>query len=583
VSRRSVVPLLLALAVLLGSARSDGAPWGARPPVSPPFLLARFELAGDRLIDADDAFRGLPWRAGERIPVRVPGEVAGLLESRLVRAGWWAADVAWSVGPETERGRVVTFVLSAGEPVVVGEVGVRGSRHLSEEEILARVDLKPGQPFDEGTFRADVDRVLRGYSERGYPLARIYPSRFRRTDDGRLGYDLRVSEGPAGEIETVRVFGNRHTEGAVVARIAGVRPGDRWDPRRIESMAPRLRRESLFSEVGEPRIVKGSRDDRLGVEIEVEEGPSNSIFGVLGYNPKPGGGGGEVVGLVDLNLRNLLGTARRAAFRFERQASDVQDLAFRYREPWVLGSPVSLEVGAAQARRDTLYSRTDLDLTVAFPIRARSTGRIAAERRDTSFDISNGMRETETSTGGSVALEVEARDRRVNPGRGWRAQTLVGLRRTRDDVSRTRTENDAQVLVPFGRRWVLSEEAAFRGVWSSGDDVPLYEQYFLGGTNTVRGYREEQFHGASVWWARTELRLLMARRSRAYLLADVGGYSFEERTMDSSRTVDDVVFGGGVGISVETSASGIVRFELALGRGDAFSDAKVHVGLEQEF
>ena len=38
-----------------------------------------------------------------------------------------------------------------------------------------------------------------------------------------------------------------------------------------------------------------------------------------------------------------------------------------------------------------------------------------------------------------------------------------------------------------------------------------------------------------------------------------------------------------LGISLETRGSGMVRFELAMGRGDAFSDAKVHAGLEQEF
>ncbi len=579
--RRVVLVLIVLLGLVASSA--DAAPWGARPPFAPPFRLEGVELEGDRLIDEDEALRGMTWRAGDLVPVHVPRETAAALQARLVRAGWWAADVGFRLSEETERGRRLTFVVEAGEPVVVGEIGVRGSRNLSEEEILARVDLRDGAPFDEDVFRADVARVLRLYSERGYPRARVYPSRFRRTADGRLGFDLRVSEGPAGRIESVRVFGNRQTESAVVARIAGVRPGDAWDPRRVESMAARLRRESLFSEVGEPRVVRGSRDDRLGIEITVEEGRSNSIYGVLGYNPNPDGGG-EVVGLGDVDLRNLLGTARRAAFRFERQASDVQDLAFRYREPWLLGSPVSVEVGAAQARRDTLYSRTDLDLTVAFPLRARSTGRIAAERRDTSFDVAGGERVTETSTGGSVGLDVEARDRRLNPGRGWRAASLLGFRRTRDGVGRTRTENDLQVLIPLSRRWVISQEASMRGVWTNGSGgTPLYEQYFLGGTNTVRGYREEQFHGEIVWWTRTEARWRLARRSRAYLLGDLGGYRFEETAGDVPRTVEDVVFGAGFGVALETGSSGIVRFELALGRGDAFSDAKVHVGLEQEF
>jgi outer membrane protein insertion porin family len=345
-------------------------------------------------------------------------------------------------------------------------------------------------------------------------------------------------------------------------------------------MAARLRREGLFETVSEPRVVRGSRDNRLGIELEVKEGPSNALFGVLGYNPDPGAGG-EVVGQIDIRFRNILGTARRASFRFERQAREVRDLRFRYREPWLLGTPISVEVGAAQALRDTLYSRTDLDVGVAVPFGDRSTARLAAERRASSFDDPSGTEVEEVSTGGSVSLEHDARDRPVNPGRGWYARALVGARRTEDDVLRSRLEIGAQKLFSLGRTWVVSEEGGFRGVESTEGSPPLADQYYLGGTNSLRGYREEQFHGERVWWVRSELRYRLAVRSRAYGFADVGGYRF--RGEDGAPGASDALVGGGVGVSLETRASGIVRFELALGRGDGFSDAKVHVGLDQEF
>jgi outer membrane protein insertion porin family len=119
-------------------------------------------------------------------------------------------------------------------------------------------------------------------------------------------------------------------------------------------------------------------------------------------------------------------------------------------------------------------------------------------------------------------------------------------------------------------------------VESTESTVPLYDQYFVGGTNTVRGYREEQFHGERVWWTRTELRYRLSTRSRAYGFADVGGFD-RGAANPASSSGNDAFVGGGIGVSLETRASGIVRFEIALGRGDAFSDAKVHVGLEQEF
>lgn len=539
-------------------------------------VLQRFELVGDRLLDPEEALAALPWAPGDSLSATAPDSAAALLRERIVRAGWWGAAVEASV----EEEGVVTLTVDAGEPVIVGEVDVHGNRLLTREEILSRLDLRPGRTFDEAVFRADVARVLRAYSERGHPLARVYPSGFRRTGEGRLAFVLRIGEGPEAEIETVRVFGNTTTEEAVVARIGGVRPGDRWNVRRLEGMSARLRREGLFTDVGEPRVVRGSRDNRLGVEIEVEEGPSSSLFGVLGYNPDPGGGG-EVVGQVDLRLRNIVGTARRAGLRFERQSSDVRDLTFHYREPWLLGTPVSVELGAAQSLRDPFYSRTDLEIGLAVPVGERSTARVAAERRESSFDDALGRSVQEISTGGRVSLERDVRDRPINPGRGWAGRAALGARRTEDDELRSRAELDLHLLRPLGRRWVLSEEAGFRGVRSTAGRVPLYEQYFLGGTNTVRGYREQQFHGDRLWWIRTELRYRLSVRSRTYVFGDAGGYRYGAE--GAAPGDSDVLAGGGAGIALETRGTGLVRIELALGRGDGFSDAKVHAGLEQEF
>ncbi|MGQ0721239.1 MAG: BamA/OMP85 family outer membrane protein [Candidatus Eiseniibacteriota bacterium] len=544
--------------------------WGMAQAMAslPPVHVERWELAGDRLIDAEEA-------SALFAPSISPDSAAVILAGRLVSAGWWGARVTAVTGPP-----IVTLRIEAGEPVVVGDVGVHGNRLLTREEILSRVETRPGSTFEEATFRADAERVLRAYSEAGHALARVYPSSFRRTPEGRLGFTLRIGEGPATTVESVRVFGRTATSDAVVARIAGVRPGDSWNVRRFEGMSARLRREGLFRSVGEPRLVRGSRDNLVGVEIEIEEGPANSFAGILGYNPDPAGGG-EVVGLVHLDLRNILGTARRASLRFERQSPEFRDLAFRYREPWLLGSPLSLELGAAQSLRDPLYSRTDLDAGLSVPIGDRSTVTVTAERRETSFDEPSGVDVSETSTGGSAALAHDARDRRLNPGGGWAARLLIGARETEEAVLRSRAELDVHVLVPAGSSWVLSEELGFRGVRSTSGSPPLSEQYYLGGTNTVRGYREEQFHGDRVWWARSELRYRLSLRSRAYVFADVGAWRFGS---DGAAPGDsDVIPGGGVGISLETRSSGFVRFELALGRGDGFSDAKVHAALEQEF
>lgn len=569
-----------------GSAPGPVAADSASAPAAsgPTYVLEGYGLAGDPLLDEARLAEILPFAPGDTLRAEDSGRAAAVLAERVRRSGWWSA----SVTGEFVRGRrdttrhVLHLDLDAGEPVRIGEIGLRGNQILSQEEIRAQLEIRSGDPFDPAALERDLQRLLRRYSESGYPLARVYPSRFRRGEEGRLDFDLRIGEGPPATIESVRIFGNDVTQPRVVARIGGVRAGDRFNLRRIEAMPGRLRREGLFTRVSDPRLVKGSRDASIGVEITVEEAPANLLFGVLGYN-RNDDGEGEVVGLVDVDLRNILGSARRAAFHFERQASNVRDLEFRFREPWVLGTPLSLEFGAGQAIRDTLYTRTDLELRLELPLGDRSRVDLAGERRESTFDVRPDSSATETATGGSVGLTADWRDGRINPSRGFWSEGRVGVRVTEADVQRTRLQLEAHVYLPLVGRWLFSEQAGFAGVWSDDEFVPEYDQFYLGGTNTVRGYNEEQFRGEQVWWSRHELRWRTSTRSRIYGFGDVGRYRFRGGTPGEPRpVVRDTVVGWGFGMALE-SRTGVLRFELALGEGDTFSDAKVHVGLEQEF
>jgi len=528
---------------------------------------------------AEDLRRLMAWSPGDSIPPAKIEDAKRILRDALIERGFWNASVDITPGAKQADRTVLDVHVNPGEPAAIDEISIVGNRIMAREEILALLEIRTGQRLEARAVQVGIQRVLRAYAERGHPLARVYPGRFRREADGRLVWLLQIGEGPETVVEEIRAVGKTSTNPDVLGRIAGVQAGSVWDARRIDEIAPRLRREDLFLSVGEPRIVRGSHDNLLRVEVEVEEGKSSSILGVLGYVPTAAGQG-EVVGLIDLHLGNIMGTARRAEFHFERQASESRDLSFRYREPWIFGSSVAVEVGAAQALRDTLYSRTDLDLAISVPIGWRARAELAGERRESSLETDG----REISTGGSVAVSADHRDRRLNPSKGLRGALRIGLRQTNEDITRTRVESGAGAYIPLGSRWVIAQESGFEGVWSSSDGVPISDQYYLGGTNTLRGYREEQFHGEIVWWARNELRYRLSSRSRGYTFVDVGGYQFDETDpLGVPPQQDDVLAGGGVGIALETKGAGMLRVEIAVGRGDDFSDAKVHVALEQEF
>jgi outer membrane protein insertion porin family len=114
--------------------------------------------------------------------------------------------------------------------------------------------------------------------------------------------------------------------------------------------------------------------------------------------------------------------------------------------------------------------------------------------------------------------------------------------------------------------------------------VPLNEQFKLGGARSLRGYREEQFHGSRILWANLEYRLLLGRRSWTFLFVDAGHY-FHRRWDPLEETPQEVSgekVGYGIGLRME-SGLGIIGVDYGLGEGDGLTDGKVHFGLLNEF
>jgi len=131
---------------------------------------------------------------------------------------------------------------------------------------------------------------------------------------------------------------------------------------------------------------------------------------------------------------------------------------------------------------------------------------------------------------------------------------------------------------PLWSNQVLAVE--FHGGHIQGDknQLQLSDHFWFGGFGTVRGYREDQFHGTTVSWVNLEYRFIVGRNSRIFLFNDWGFYQYE----DGGITVNDILPGYGVGIRFD-SPLGIMGVDYGIGRGDTFSTGKIHFGIINNF
>lgn len=519
--------------------------------------------------------------------------------NRYRRAGY--IDVAIGIGsleysPDSAM-VAVNLAINEGRQALLACIIVRGQSQFTEEDILSRFDLKPGEPLDETTLEQDIEELLSHYERAGFPLAQCQVAGVeRRSGDeiDSLDLTLSIEEGQRVTIDEIRLQGNNETDPAVVVRETRLQVGEAYNPQKVDAIRQRLQRLNIFSDVSEPELY--TRNNKGGLLIRVREGNTNTFDGVIGYIPSTATGqSGYVTGLASVSMRNLFGTGRKLSFNWQREDRNSQELGVRYVEPWLFGAPVNLGGGFLQRQQDTSYVRRVFDLKAELMISEELSASLlfGSERIIPSADSAASRVFQSITTTVGVELQYDTRDDIYAPTRGARYRTdySFGSKRTSNipaafsgrvlrkvTVQRFAFDLDFYLTLFAGQVLALG----FHGRELQNGQFEEGELFRLGGTRTLRGYRENQFVGSRIAWSNTEYRFLLARRSFIYGFLD-GGYYL--RPADDVRKIpqsDGFRYGYGIGVQLET-ALGNLGVSFALGQGDTFGTGKIHFGLINEF
>jgi len=522
-----------------------------------------------------------------------------LIEDTYRAEGYLAARaVADQPAYTSDSARVdLIIAIDEGRRSLVGRLAVEGSTRLSSQEILEQFDLAAGSPMNEGTVERDIEALLTRYEKLGYPFARCEVVELgHRAGDQADSVDirLRVDEGRRMTLDEIRVEGNKETDPSVIVRETRFEPGEPFNPTKVNAIRQRLNRLNIFSSVAEPTLYV--RDDKGGLLIKVQEGNTSTFDGVLGYIPPSSPGeSAYLTGLVSVSMRSLFGTGRKMSLRWQREDRYSQEIAFRYIEPWLFGAPVNLGGGFLQRQQDTAYVRRTLDVKaeLMFSEELSISLVLKTDRVIPSGDSSTTRAVGTSSTTAGVEVEYDTRDDLASPTSGarYRADYHYG-RKSVSSVPASavgqivsggtlqRAGLDVELFLPAFRRQVIAIGVHGREVTT--EQVQEGEMYRFGGANTLRGYRENEFLGASIAWTNAEYRFLLARRTFVFGFFDTGYYFRPTNDVLGLPSSEAFRYGYGVGVRVETPL-GNIGVSFALGEGDSFGTAKIHIGLINDF
>lgn len=525
------------------------------------------------------------------------------ITSNLSSRGYYHADFTGSYIEynSDSSSAVVNIFVDEGPPTRFGKLIISGADSLDLEEISESFTYLEGRIFNKAEFEEVIEQILIKYENTGHPFANIKIVSINFIEDTsreeyRADLLIMIKKDLKGTIDKIEIKGNEKTNDDVIIRELRIKPGEIYSQKEIDALPPKLNRLRFFEPVNSPQFYVGS-DNKGTLLIEVKEKQTNNFDGIIGYIPsnKPDESG-YVTGLINISLRNMFGSGRSAAIRWQKLNRNSQELELKYLEPWFLGYPFNIAAGFNQRKQDTVYVQRKFEGAIEFLATETITASLqfAAESIIPSENFANVFTVYNSSsllTG--LNLKIDTRDDPYAPTEGILFNNTYSFSRKKINGPTQFVSPDLKTNINLQRiligldffysifsRQVVAVKLSGRELQGSFFEVS--DLFRLGGTNSLRGYREDQFLGSRVFWSNLEYRLLLTRRSYTFLFFDTGYYLVKEDAAAKLSKQEAFNIGYGLGLNVET-ALGVIGVSFALAKGDSFSDGKIHFGLVSEF
>lgn len=567
-TRRCLAPSLLLIslplsglslaAIVPAAAQAQQAPVGTQ-------TIGEFIITGNKTFSKDAIIALSRHRIGDPCNDQVLNEIKANLsqtgyfgtQHNLDNPEDWVRVQAEDENPPTGKCKVVIRV-DENDPIK--DFSITGSGPVKIEEIQNLVHAKKGGVYNYIQFQRDAEDIMRLYNSKGY-VATLGEGA-GMDDKGVLTVPITVVR-----VAEIRLVKNKKTQRNVVVRelqtkVGGFYNRDTWQQDRI-----RLLNLDLFEEVipGEEIIAPGE----IRLTLSLPEKRTGSISVGAGYSSRQ-----QLIGRAEISETNFRGRGEAVNLLWETgSVTGKSSIELGFTEPYLDRHHTSLSVqlydktvyrfansltnsvvnNGTTSTTDTRYNeqRVGTTLTVGRPLGSnlRGSASIRAENvRTDPLDLT-GVNASIIQDGPIYSiggnLLHDSRDLILDPVKGGYqtfnimighanlkppstlSQGVVGGIYGSHNFAKSSIEGRQFFNLQKPRRRDKPDEEktslALRALLgASNGTLPFFEQYFVGGAETLRGYREDRFWGKYLMLGSVELRQPLARGLKGVLFSDLG-------------------------------------------------------------
>ncbi|MBU1275925.1 MAG: outer membrane protein assembly factor BamA [Proteobacteria bacterium] len=410
--------------------------------------------------------------------------------------GYMSARVGKPEVTRAKDGLLVTINIDEGPRFKVASVSVSGQLIVPQKELLAMIKTKAGGWYNREQLRNDLTALHELYANRGFAYVEVRPQVRQNMKTHSVALDFQVNKGAKVYFDRVIISGNTRTRDKVIRRELGVSEGDLFSATAIRQANMRLHRLNFFEDITISPS-KGGAPGTMDLNIKVKEKRTGQISFGAGFSTQD-----SFMVMGQVTESNLFGRGQQVQLKGTLGGKSTR-YTLSFTEPWLFDRPISFGVDIYDWEREYIqYNKTAIGgrLRWGFPTPLAYTRFYLyykfeeANITDINKNASLYVRDQEgwhTTSSLKGIIRRDTRDANFNTTRGsdnnlsteWAGGVLGGTNAFYKIIANTGWYFPMwweTVLVLHGQiGWMEGH---------SGGDLPIYEKFFLGGINTLRGF-----------------------------------------------------------------------------------------------
>ena len=450
------------------------------------------------------------------------------------------------------------------------------------EDKIRKIDNKEYYTVEINELESFLKETTKKLADRGYPFNKIKLINIKEIDNSSISANLNIDLGKKRTLDKIKIKGYEKFPKSFTKQYLKLLTEETFDFEKIKEKSKKINNLGFVRQTKDPEVL--FKKDSTITYLFIEKTENNSFDGFIGFATNEESNKLELNGYVNLKLSNTLNYGEEITLDYK--STDNEDKFFKTNiiAPFVLQSPLGLELSLNLTKKDTSYTKDEQSIGVNY---------LTKNKHGISLHLSYLNSVSNLTIVNQSIKDYNSKFQKIRysyliPNINNKLIPIKFLNTLEFSIGERRDNTNTRKQIKYKTKTynnfkITNKSSIYLNFESYGlisTNFYQNEMLLFGGINSIRGFEENSIAANKLFMINSEYRFTIDNNIYINTILDSAYYE------NSLSDIKGYIYGLGLGLNINTN-SGVFKINYANGvkKGEAvdLKLSKIHVSFSNTF